>query len=450
MLRSASANKFNYIQFLKHPYGCFFHRDKIIMIKRYLSVYSATEKNVLLLSSLGGMLEMYDFMIYGVFLLYFSEKFFPGQHGILSILEAYAVAAISYFMRPFGGLIFSHIGDEYGRKKVLVITITLMAICSIGIGILPTYLTIGIWAPILMIIFRCVQGLAFGGELPTTYVYIRESLHQYYWRGFSIVLCGINLGIVLSLGLNLILTHILSNDELCTYGWRIPFLLGGCIGLISYKIRSSLKETLNFKKLKPIIPIVEVFKHYKSTLFKAVCISSLFSIVAMICVIYMPVYLKVFLKLPPKDLGNIIFFAMMFNVIAMFITGVLFEGLKPAQVLKYYILISIPIYALAYYLLSIGYIFFGVLLLSILEGFLLQIVPFFLTELFPTEIRLTGTALSYNISLSIFGGLYPIIFTKLLSMNVSPYLLPFMIITIWSILSLWVLKYIKINKTLLI
>ena len=136
------------------------------------------EKKIVRLAALGGMLEFYDFIIYGIFSVYFAQQFFPSGNPLLAVVKSYIVFILGYIARPIGGIFFSHIGDEQGRKRVLIITIVLMGVSSLGIGLLPTYDQIGIAAPLLLLTLRLVQGLALGGELPSTYVYISESMPQ--------------------------------------------------------------------------------------------------------------------------------------------------------------------------------------------------------------------------------------------------------------------------------
>src|SRR3990167_3168691 len=173
--------------------------------------FTATEKKVLTLASLGGMLEFYDFVIYGIFSVYFANQFFPAHNYLMSIIESYVVFVLGYIARPIGGIIFSHIGDEHGRKQVLVITVVLMGLSSLGIGILPTYDHIGKLAPILLLILRLIQGFALGGELPSTYVYIRESVIDKTTLAFGITMCGIVsgllLGMLINFCINLTFTH---------------------------------------------------------------------------------------------------------------------------------------------------------------------------------------------------------------------------------------------------
>ncbi|RTL01001.1 MAG: MFS transporter [Proteobacteria bacterium] len=163
------------------------------------------EKKIVGLSALGGMLEFYDFIIYGIFSVYFAHQFFPSENELLSVIESYVVFILGYIARPIGGIIFSHVGDEHGRKKVLIITIILMGISSLGIGLLPTYAQIGWVAPLGLLSLRLLQGLALGGELPSTYVYISETMTQKRGSGFGITMTGVNSGLLLGMIVNQIL-----------------------------------------------------------------------------------------------------------------------------------------------------------------------------------------------------------------------------------------------------
>ena len=138
------------------------------------------ERKIVGLAALGGMLELYDFAIYGMFAVYFAHQFFPSTNAYTAILETYMVFSLGFILRPLGGIIFSHIGDEYSRKNVLVYTILIWG-ASVGIAFLPTYATIGMAAPLLLLLFRLLQGLAIGGEVPTTLL-VNQCLKSEFWR----------------------------------------------------------------------------------------------------------------------------------------------------------------------------------------------------------------------------------------------------------------------------
>ena len=203
---------------------------------------SKEEQRVTWLSSLGGMLEFYDFTIYGLFAVYFSQQFFPTHDTFISLIASYSVFVVGYIVRPLGGILFSHIGDEWGRKKVLILTMMLMGISSLGMGLLPNYSQIGIYAPALMLFFRLTQGLAIGGELPSMIVYASECMPNK--RGYAMggVFSGTLAGLIPGMLINIFILNTLSQEDVLLFGWRIPFVLGGLLCIVAYFVRRELHE----------------------------------------------------------------------------------------------------------------------------------------------------------------------------------------------------------------
>ncbi len=372
---------------------------------------SPSEKKIVGLASLGGMLEFYDFIIYGIFSVYFAPQFFPSNNTFLTIIKSSVVFVLGYLARPVGGIIFSHIGDEYGRKKVLIITIVLMGISSLGIGVLPTYAQIGIAAPIILLSLRLIQGLAIGGELPSTFVYISESLSHKQGSGFGITMTGVNCGLLLGMVFNQVLNHTLNATQLGAYGWRIPFIFGGVLCLISYKIRTTLQETSEFNQLhdRPYLPIAYLCKNYTPQLFSGIAITSIMSSLVVIALVFMPTYLHEFLYVNNLQISHLMPLVMLLNVITIFITGKFANKVSPAKILRNLLLACIILIPLSYLCIATTKLALGVIILGILEGVAAMIIPYLLTCLFPTKIRLTGIAMCYNIGFTIFGGLAPVI-----------------------------------------
>ena len=165
------------------------------------------QKKIIALSSIGGMLEFYDFTIYGLFSVYFAHQFFPAFDNFAAIMASYSIFVVGYIVRPLGGILFSHIGDEIGRKTVLILTMVLMGLASFGLGLLPTYAQIGIWAPILMVLLRLLQGLAIGGELPSMIVYVAESMPKQRGIAMGGVFAGTVCGLLPGMLINMLITH---------------------------------------------------------------------------------------------------------------------------------------------------------------------------------------------------------------------------------------------------
>ncbi len=385
------------------------------------------EKKIVGLSALGGMLEFYDFVIYGIFSLYFASQFFPNTSHLISVIQSYVIFVLGYIARPIGGIIFSHIGDEYGRKKVLIITVVLMGVASIGIAILPTYQYIGIAAPIILLALRMLQGLALGGELPSTYVYISESMPHRRGYGFGITMSGVNTGLLLGMLVNIILTQWFNQTQLTEFAWRIPFIIGGLLCIISFKIRKTLHETQAFNKIqdKPKLPLIHLLTHYPIQVTCGTALTSLLAATVIIAVIFMPTYLNEILHIDTSFISIIMPLVTLANVITIFLFGGLIQSIGVLKVFKIFIGLSIITIGISYYMLSANFmIFIPLIALGIIEGMAAIITPLLLTYLFPANVRLTGVALCYNLGFTIFGGFAPILITYLINHSMKPYPTP--------------------------
>ncbi len=372
------------------------------------------EKKIVGLAALGGMLEFYDFIIYGIFSVYFAHQFFPSGNQLLSVIESYVVFILGYIARPVGGVLFSHVGDEHGRKKVLIITIILMGASSLGIGLLPTYNQIGIAAPILLLVLRLLQGFALGGELPSTYVYISESMPAKRGSGFGLTMTGVNSGLLLGMLINQLLNLTLTVNQLESYGWRLPFIFGGGLCLISYKIRKTLQETAEFNKIhdKPEFPLAYLFKTHLFEFIAGTATTGIMSSLVVVAIVFMPTYLHEILKIDNKLISHIMPIVMLFNVTAIYLTGKLANRLSPYQILLNLLLLSLILVPLSYWFIVNQVMIPGLIILGVLEGIAAMIIPMLVSLLFPAKIRLTGVAMCYNVGFTIFGGLAPVIITS--------------------------------------
>lgn len=397
------------------------------------------QRKITTLAALGGMLELYDFAIYGTFSIYFAHQFFSSTNHYALILQTYTVFLLGFILRPVGGIIFSHIGDEKGRKRVLVATVFIMGLSSIAIACIPAYKTIGIMAPILLVTFRMLQGVALGGELPTTYVYIKESLPQNKIMAFGFVMGGVLGGYLFAALINFIFTHIFTNVQLEEYGWRIPFFIGGIICFISYKIRKSLHETQVFKNVsdKPKIPVIHLLKNHLPQVILGVFLSASQQVFSVVTIIFMPTYLHTVLNIDNTVVGALLPVGTLVTVLAIIFFGFLLNRIKDLKKLLLFVfLLNIFIVPTAYFLMvNTEYIYYGYVLLMLGHGLIALLIPLYLTTLFPSNIALSGVALSYNLSIISFAGTAPIIITLLIKkfslITLSPviYILIFMLIS---------------------
>ncbi|MDD3266637.1 MAG: MFS transporter [Burkholderiales bacterium] len=396
------------------------------------------EKRVLLLSSLGGMLELYDFAIYGAFATYFAKQFFPNQDGFIGILETYMVFLLGFILRPIGGMIFSHIGDEKGRKKVLVYTVFLMGISSLGIAILPTYAQIGIVAPVLLMLMRMLQGLAVGGELPTTFVYISEYMPNKRIFAFSVVMGGVFSGYLLASLVNFILSEICTEDFIYQYGWRIPFVIGSVLCLLSFKIRKSLHETDAFEqiKTKEKFPILMVLRQHKIPLIAGAFMSAAQQVFSVVGIIYMPTYLNKLLNVSNTLIAQISTMGLFLFVLMIIILGVYFKNKSTnlVKILLCGLLINIITIPLAFYSMKHNLFVLGYSLLLLPHSIFGLFIPLCITLLFPANVRLSGVSLSYNISIVIFAGTAPLLITALINYTQLTFFAPAMYMILFLIL----------------
>ena len=406
---------------------------------------NAEQKKIIFLASVGGLLEFYDFTIYGLFAVYFSSQFFPSQNQLTAIIASYSVFVIGYIARPIGGIIFSHIGDKIGRKTVMVITMILMGFASIGLGVSPTYSQIGIFAPILMVVFRLIQGLAIGGELPSTIVFGTESIPNQ--RGFAMgVIFAITIaGLLLGMIINSLIVNTLSTNQINSFGWRIPFILGGLLCIVAYQIRNKLHETVAFKNLvhhdNP--PIIELLKHHTSKILIGIGLASTMATPIALALIFMPTYLIKIVKLDPTIIGNSMLIATACSITATLCIGILADRINIFKLFKTLLVLLLIAAAICYYMISKQMnIVFAVTLFAIIQGALVALPPTLLSYIFPVHIRLSGIALSYNISFVIFAGLTPILITALIEQMHMIYLVP----VLWIALTTFI-AFIALNKS---
>ncbi len=217
-----------------------------------MSTLSRNEYRTLVLAALGGALEFYDFVIYVFFAVVIGQLFFPpDMPDWLRQLQTFGIFAAGYLARPLGGIVMAHFGDLLGRKRMFMLSILLMAVPTMAIGLLPTYAHIGIWAPLLLLALRVLQGAAVGGEVPGAWVFVSEHVPERH-VGFACgtLTAGLTGGILLG---SLVATGIhkfYSPLELLSHGWRVPFIIGGVFGLTAAWLRRWLHETPVFREMQ--------------------------------------------------------------------------------------------------------------------------------------------------------------------------------------------------------
>lgn len=380
---------------------------------------SNKEVKVLSLSSLGGMLEFYDFIIFVFFTSVISQLFFPAQSSFWANMNTYGAFAAGYFARPLGGVIMAHFGDRRGRKNMFMLSILLMVIPTFALGLMPTYEQIGILAPIVLILVRVMQGIAIGGELPGAWVFVKEHNQNHLGTTMGIftsaVVSGILLGSIVTLGVNLSF----SQEEIKEWAWRIPFLLGGVFGIISIFLRRYLSETPVFKEIKALsqtskLPIKETIKSHRYALIHSFLTTWVLTGCVVITVLLTPNLLSAVYAI--DNVSKVIYqiIAIFFLASGNVFGGVLSDriGIWGASIVQG---VGLILFAFVfYYGLSNQIHIDAVLLFYYLMAFCAGVTvftPLIMVESFPAPIRYSGISLSYNVSYAIFGGLTPIFFS---------------------------------------
>lgn len=376
-----------------------------------------TNLNLFFASIIGNIFEIFDFFIFIFLSPIIANLFFPKEIGNLAIFYTYVSIAISYFIRPIGGILLGNLGDRYGRKSIFTLSIFFTAFPSLIIGLLPTYNQIGIFAPIILILARIMQGFSSGAELPGSITYIAE---KYYNKNYYFYCAWIPFGANIAVGLGSIsikiLTTCMPEHQLYLYGWRIPFLLGSILAIIGFYIRTNLKENSQFieliknhKILKSPVKFL-LFNYYKPVL-NGIFFTILISLVTSIFHVFLPnLYIK-YLNLSIKHATNISSLGAI--ILASFI--IIFSFIKKNLrflIIKIGIIGLILIFILIILnLIKINNIINLYLLVAIISIFIAMPNSMFagiMIDLFPTNVRYSGIAFCYSISSLLGAGITPI------------------------------------------
>lgn len=401
-----------------------------------------------LLASVGSGLEYYDFTIYALLISYISHNFFPADDKFLSLISSYLVFAIGYVVRPLGGVIFGILGDKYGRKKILTSVMFCMALVTMIMGTLPTFHDKigGLICTIAFVLCRLFQGVLFGAELPCSLTFISEHTGKNY-KGLNcaIMTSFITVGVLFGNAVIFSLTSYLSNNEMISWGWRIPFLLGGLLALIAYRIRKSTVETPAFISRKRKGAIFNYFVFTKSIL-SGIGILILPSILILCYLILPSIFISVY-NCKASDVFMASFLGYAVSVIFVPIFGILGDKIGRKNIYRIALLL---IFILAYPAIVYqnittlcGLILFMVLyqlIISIMAG---SYYPM-LAENFPTEVRYTGVASAYNISMLI-ASFFPIIATSSMK-HTNNFNIIYLYILLLTLIAFTASSFIKVHE----
>ena len=374
----------------------------------------------LALSALGGTLEFYDFVIYVFFATVLGALFFPADMpDWLRQLQTFGIFAAGYLARPVGGIVIAHFGDVLGRKRMFTLSIFLMAAPTLVIGLLPTYASIGVAAPLLLLAMRVLHGAAIGGEMPGAWVFVAEHTpaHRY---GFAVgtltsgITGGILLGSLIAVAIN---THY-TPAEVSGFAWRIPFILGGVFGLVSVYLRRFLHETPVFQELADRrnvareLPLKTIVRDHRGASLFVGLLTWVLSAAIVVVVLYTPTYLQKVHHVPATLALEANAVATLMLTIGCVLVGwasdrfgtraVMLVGWGGLFVTSYLFYTSLPgtPASLVWHYALVG-LFVGTI----------ATVPIAGVRAFPAPVRFSGLSFAYHMSYAIFGGLTPVILT---------------------------------------
>ncbi|RPE76487.1 MULTISPECIES: glycine betaine/L-proline transporter ProP [unclassified Frondihabitans] len=388
-------------------------------------------KRAVAAAALGNGMEWFDFGVFAYLTTTLAKVFYPSLSPTLSVILTFATFTAAFIVRPIGGAVFGPLGDRIGRQKVLAVTMIMMAAGTFAIGFLPDFNTIGVWAPLLLLLARLVQGFSTGGEYGGAATFIAEYSPDKR-RGFmgSWLEFGTLGGYVLGASLVTVLQFAMPEDTLLSWGWRIPFLVAGPLGLVGLYLRLKLEETPAFQKQQEEaaerehvkVPFIRLFAENWRALIVCIGLVLVFNVTDYMLLSYMPTYLTSTLGRDATN-GLILVIVVMVLMMAVISMGgrlsdrfgrrpVLFAGCIGFLVLSWPALKLVQSE-------STPLVFVGLLILGLVLVTFTSTMPSTLPALFPTIIRYGALAIAFNVSVSLFGGTTPLVTESLVAWATS-------------------------------
>ncbi len=387
-------------------------------------VGSRTRRKVVLASFIGNFVEWFDYAVYGYLATTIAAAFFPDSNKQVALLQTFALFAVSFLVRPLGGFVWGSLGDRIGRRTALSWSILIMSLATFSIALIPSYDRIGYGAPIMLLVIRVIQGFSASGEYAGASAFLVEYAPANR-RGLfaAVVPASTAAGLLLGSLLAALLSGLLDDAQMNSWGWRLPFLLAAPMGLIGRYIRTKLEDTPAFRELAKEDEVVKapasaLFRNYWKPLLLAAGAVLLNAVGFYVILSYMPTYLTEEIGLGRTESYLATTIALLTYIGFIFLVGMASDRFGRKKVLMTasvsFVLLTVP----AFMLLNTKN-FAVILLVQILLGGMLTLndgtLPSFLAELFPTKVRYSGFAVSFNLSNALFGGTAPFMATLLIA-----------------------------------
>lgn len=371
----------------------------------------------------GNVLEWYDFAIYGFFAPVIGKLFFPSDDPATSLIAAFGAFAAGFLMRPLGAVIFGHIGDRIGRRKVMIISVMMMAIPVFLIGILPTHAEIGVAAAILMVLLRMLQGLSVGGEYVGSFVFLLENAPK---KRRGVFCCGSFLGLILGVllgsAVGALVSDLASPETIADWAWRIPFVSGLVVAIVALMIRRGIPEQpLPAERARA--PLFEAVRDHWRTMLQAAGLNMIGAIVFYAGFVYIATWLAQQTSLSRAEALNINTINLVVLAAFALPAAALSDriGRKPVLVAS-----SAGFVLLVYPLIwmmdhdNAWLVFFGQFGLAVLLSSFVAVVPATISEMFPWRVRVSAASVSLNVPYAIFGGTAPLVAAWLVTKTGNP------------------------------
>ena len=382
-------------------------------------------KKVLIASLTGSSIEWFDYFLYGTAAaLVFNKIFFPMVDPVIGLILSYLSFSLTFFIRPIGGVLFAHIGDRIGRKKTLVLTLSLMGGATVMIGLLPTYDMIGMWAPALLILMRIIQGLGIGGEwggaLLLAYEYAPEKRKGFFG---SIPQAGVTIGMLMATFIVSLMT-LFSEEDFLSWGWRIPFLLSSVLVILGLWIRKDIDETPDFQKVKKSgqvakAPLRDTIKHHWREVLIAAGLKVVETAPFYIFSTFVVSYATTTLTYQKSQALEAVTLGALVATIMIPLMGLLSDrvGRQRMYAVSVFVLglFIVPWFMLLNTGTTWGIVLATVIAFGVLWAPVTAVLGTLCSEIFSANVRYTGITLGYQLGAALAGGTAPLIATGLLA-----------------------------------
>lgn len=377
-----------------------------------------SHSKILLATILGNTLEYYEFSILVVFAIQIGQAFFPDQSQFSQVLSTLGLFTAGFISRPFGSLIFGHIGDKFGRKRALIITIAGMSLTTLAIGFMPSHTHIGVLAPITLLILRLLQGIFIGGEGAGAAIFILEHELRFKRDVIGGILVSSNIaGIVIASLIGLLINKLIGLDS---ESWRFAFIVGGIGGMVISYMRTTIPETMKYNEMKPEekikIPAFKLFSKHWEQVLVVIAFGGFSAGVSYIVKGYIIIHFQQFMGFSAdKAFIYLLFTSVLFTAFPPFL-GTLSNRYTYRKFIFITTIIIILLFIPIFLLISThhdAYIYIGLAVLAILAAAINTPMFLYFSDMFPTNLRYSGVAISFNLGITLVGGCTPIVSTAL-------------------------------------